>query len=108
MVVSLLFSRPDFTSSSLTLVTLVSGVSGVTLAAEGAPVGEARRLNAAGRTGRRHTHAVRQPAAGAAVHALTWRRQVVHLRGRKEEEGLLTIIITVNHFPPDLGAADRK
>lgn len=64
----------------LTPVTLVSGESWVALAAEGAPVGEAGGLNAAGGAGRRHTHPVCQPAPGAAVHALAWRRQVVHLR----------------------------
>ncbi len=72
-------------SGSLTPVTLVSGVSWVALAAEGAPVGEAGGLNAAGGTGRRHTHPVCQPAPGGAVHTLTWRRQVVHLRDGREQ-----------------------
>lgn len=67
-------------SGPLTAVTLVSGVSRAALAAEGAPVGEAGGVYAAGGARRRHTHPVCEPAARGAVHTLTRRRQVVHLR----------------------------
>lgn len=64
----------------LTSVTLVSGVPWMALTAEGAPVGEAGGVNATRRTCRRHTHAVRQPAAWCAVNTFTWGGQVIHLR----------------------------
>ena len=64
-------------------------VAGVALAAERAPVGEAGGVDAAGGTGRRHAHAVCQPAARGAVQALTWRRQVVHLGGGNEGDRLV-------------------
>lgn len=63
----------------LTVVTLVSTVSGVAVTAEGAPLPKALSTQATGGTSRRHTHSISQTAPGGTVHTLRCTAQVIHL-----------------------------
>lgn len=63
----------------LTLVTLVSAVSGVAVTAEGAPLPKALSMQATGGPSHRHTHAISQTAPRGTVHTLRCTAQVIHL-----------------------------
>lgn len=77
----------DWKALTLTPVTLVPRVSSVALAAERAPVCKAGCVNPTWGSRRRYAHAVCELTTWGAVHTLTGRFQIIHLRDNKRKEG---------------------